>query len=74
MANGVTVGSIGPTGGIIAGSSGADEGAGYFNGTGYYAGGTAGVAAKSCAITTANVATGITLTIKGGIITGTTTC
>lgn len=42
--------------------------------SGFSANGTAGVASKSCAITTANVSTGITLTIKEGLITGTTTC
>ncbi|MDE2096505.1 MAG: hypothetical protein KGL39_04605 [Patescibacteria group bacterium] len=36
--------------------------------------GTDGLASKTCTINTANVTTGITLTITGGIITGTTTC
>jgi hypothetical protein len=37
-------------------------------------GGVAGLASKTCTINTANAATGITLTISNGIITGTTTC
>jgi hypothetical protein len=40
----------------------------------YWANGTQGLASKSCAFTTANVATGITLTITEGLITATTTC
>jgi hypothetical protein len=40
----------------------------------YKAGGIAGLASKTCTINTANAATGITITITGGVITGTTTC
>lgn len=39
----------------------------------YRVGGTAGIT-KSCLINTANAATGVTLTITGGVVTGTTTC
>lgn len=43
--------------------------------TQYYAGAAvAGLASKTCTINTANVTTGITITITGGIVTGTTTC
>lgn len=51
-----------------------DQGNGTINATQYFAGNTAGLASKTCTINTANAATGITITIKGGVITGTTTC
>lgn len=41
---------------------------------GFSTNGTPGLASKSCLINTANAATGVTLTITGGLITGTTTC
>lgn len=51
-----------------------DEGVGTVNATQYFAGSTAGLATKTCTINNTTVGTGVTLTIKGGIITGTTTC
>jgi len=42
--------------------------------TGFGANGTAGLASKTCTINNTNVTTGITLTIKEGLVTGTTTC
>jgi len=51
-----------------------DEGLGTVNATQYFAGSTAGLASKTCTINNTSVGTGITITIKGGIITGTTTC
>lgn len=42
--------------------------------TGFNTNGVAGLASKVCTINTANAATGVTITISGGIITGTTTC
>lgn len=62
------------TEGLVIGTT-TTEGAGTINvANGYWSGGTAGLASKSCAFTTGNVSTGITLTIKGGLVTGTTTC
>lgn len=42
--------------------------------TGFSANGTPGLASKSCLINTANTATGVTLTITEGLVTGTTIC
>lgn len=67
--NGATAASIGATGGVVAGGGNTDEGAGTFNGATYYAGGTAGLASKTCTI-----AVGTTFTIKGGIVTATSGC
>jgi hypothetical protein len=61
---------------FVAGSpTGGCKGAGTINIAGsIWTNGTQGVASKSCVVNTANAATGITLTITNGLITGTTTC
>jgi 5-keto 4-deoxyuronate isomerase len=58
---------------INIGTTGTNAG-GTVNAASYEVGGVAGLASKTCTINTANVTTGITLTITGGIITATTTC
>lgn len=82
LAAGVTGSSLTSVGTLTALTMGGNLAMGTHNITGggtatftsYVAGANTGVASKSCAITTANVSTGITLTITGGLITGTTTC
>lgn len=59
---------------IYAGNGAPGNASGTFNAASYQAGGTAGLATKTCTVNTTNVTTGITITIKGGLITGTTTC
>lgn len=63
-------------GGLQVGSpTGGDKGSGTLNvASSIWTNGTQGLASKSCLINTANAATGITLTITNGLITGTTTC
>lgn len=65
--------SLYPSGGVGIGTS-ADPGINNIAAARYFAGSTGGLVSKTCTINTANVTTGITLTITGGIITGTTTC
>jgi len=63
-----------PSGGFVVGAV-SDPGANNLSVAGVYkVGTTAGLASKSCLINTANASTGVTLTITGGLITGTTTC
>ncbi|HEX3862757.1 MAG TPA: hypothetical protein VHY35_13790 [Stellaceae bacterium] len=59
---------------INVGTGAPGSAAGTLNATLYEAAGTAGLASKTCTINTANVTTGITITIKGGLIVGSTTC
>ena len=59
----------------VGAPTGADEGVGTVNVSGrYFVNGTGGLASKTCTINTANVTTGITLTITGGLVTASTTC
>lgn len=81
LGSGFTVGkgidwSLGTSTGnwLTFGSVASLSGAGVLNVASYSAGGTAGLASKVCTINTTNAATGITVTITGGIVTGTTTC
>jgi len=64
------------SGGLQVGTpTGGDKGAGTLNvASTIWTNGTQGLASKTCTINTTNVATGITLTITNGLITGTTTC
>lgn len=63
-----------PSGGFAVGTT-SDPGIGKISAAnGYVAGASTGLASKTCTINTANVTTGITITITGGIVTGTTTC
>lgn len=69
--------TINQSGGLsmnVAGTAIADPGNGNIAATRYFSGTTGGLASKVCTINTANAATGITMTITGGIVTGTTTC
>lgn len=58
----------------VSGTPIANPGDGNIAATRYFSGTTGGLASKSCVFNTTNVTTGITLTITGGLITGTTTC
>jgi hypothetical protein len=61
------------SGGISVGTA-ADPGINNIAAARYFSGSTGGLASKVCTINTSNVTTGITITITGGIVTGTTTC
>lgn len=58
----------------VSGTPIANPGDGNIAATRYFSGTTGGLASKSCIFNTTNVTTGITLTITGGLVTGTTTC